>query len=90
MDKGKGYALLDTHIKHEIRQSHHRIIKDVLRILEDIRDNRYAISEETFSFLRKKVLDNINDESRHLEESFDLDKIIKLVLIVANHENSGN
>lgn len=81
MEKDKGEALLDTYVKLEIRKSHHRLIKFYLRILEDIRDNRFSITEETFTFLRKKTLDQVNEETRTLEESFDMEKFSKILNI---------
>jgi hypothetical protein len=44
------------------------LFKTFLNILEEIRTNRYNIDDNTYSSLRKKILDAGNSTSREMEE----------------------
>lgn len=47
------------------------LYKQFLIILEDIRDEKYDISEDKYHRLRKRVLDFGNDAIREIDESLD-------------------
>lgn len=62
--------IFSTYAKHEVQKSHHRIIKKLLEVIEDLRDQRFNVSIESYVFFRKKILDSINDETRNIEGIF--------------------
>lgn len=53
---------LEFQIKREVTT----LYKNFLQIVENIRDERYTISNSTFDFIRKRVLDDGNSASRNL------------------------
>lgn len=44
------------------------LYKQFLFILEDIRDNKYNITSESYQQIRKRILDISNDTLREMEE----------------------
>ncbi len=63
-DKIKEFALF------QVRRKITNIYKNFFFIIEDLRDNGYNINDETYTKIRKRVLDHANDAIRELEEQF--------------------
>jgi hypothetical protein len=55
-------------IRFQINRKIINLYKNFLIILEDLRDPRFQISEETHKRMRKKTLDYGNDALREIEE----------------------
>lgn len=53
-------------ISFQVERQFSSLSKSFLILLEDIQRNRYNINEETYSQLRKKVLDSTNMSSREV------------------------
>jgi len=74
-------------LREIIIYQHHRAIaslyKNFLNILEDIRNDRYTIDENTYNNLRKRILDSGNNTSRELE-----DLLLKLDFTLSNESVS--
>ena len=74
-------------LREIIIYQHHRAIttlyKNFLTILEDIRNSRYTIDENTYNNLRKRILDSGNNTSRELE-----DLLLKLDFTLSNESVS--
>jgi hypothetical protein len=63
-DKIKEFALF------QVRRKITNIYKNFFFILEDLQDNGYNINDETYTKIRKRILDHANDAIRELEEQF--------------------
>lgn len=63
-DKIKEFALF------QVRRKITNIYKNFFFILEDLQDNGYNINDETYTKIRKRILDNANDAIREIEEQF--------------------
>ncbi len=68
--------LLDTQSLHyvlefQIKRGVTNLSKTFLNILEDLRDQNYNINTDTYTQLRKRVLDNSNNLSRELVENIE-------------------
>jgi len=63
-DKIKEFALF------QVRRKITNIYKNFFFILEDLQDNGYNINDESYTKIRKRILDHANDAIRELEEQF--------------------
>jgi len=63
-DKIKEFALF------QVRRKITNIYKNFFFIIEDLQDNGYNINDETYTKIRKRILDHANDAIRELEEQF--------------------
>jgi len=54
----------------QIKRKITNIYKNFFFILEDLSDSGYNLNEETYTKIRKRVLDNANDAIREIEEYF--------------------
>ena len=64
------------YIVFTLLKSNRKTNTDILFIIEELRDNN-DISEDLFKSIRRKILDNMNNNERDLKEN--LDKIKELV-----------
>ena len=55
----------------QLRKNYNSLARDFLIILEDLRDNNYNINEDSYSVLRKKILDCVNNSLRVTEDEID-------------------
>jgi hypothetical protein len=58
-------------IRFQINRKITNLYKAFLVILEDLKDTKYGIPDETHKRLRKKVLDSGNDAIREIDEYLD-------------------
>ena len=63
-DKIKEFALF------QVRRKITNIYKNFFFIIEDLQDNGYNLNDETYTKIRKRILDHANDAIRELEEQF--------------------
>ena len=63
------------YIKFHVRRKTTSLYKDLLFILEDLKEDQYNISDKVFSRMRKRVLDNGNEAIRELDTIIDQIKI---------------
>jgi len=63
------------YIKFHVRRKTTSLYKDLLFILEDLKEDQYNISDKVFARMRKRVLDNGNETIRELETIIDQIKI---------------
>jgi hypothetical protein len=54
----------------QIKRKITNIYKNFFFILEDLSDSGYNLNEETYTKIRKRILDNANDAIREIEEYF--------------------
>ena len=67
MEKDKVKDFLQFQVRRKITN----LYKNFLFILEDLKENKYDISEESYQRHRKRVLDFGNDTIREIEENLD-------------------
>ena len=65
MEKDKAKDFLQFQVRRKITN----LYKNFLFILEDLKENQYDISEESYQRQRKRVLDFGNDTIREIEET---------------------
>ena len=65
MEKDKVKEFLQFQVRRKITS----LYKNFLFILEDLKENEYDISEESYQRQRKRVLDFGNDTIREIEET---------------------
>ena len=63
------------YIKFHVRRKTTSLYKDLLFILEDLKEDQYNISDKVFSLMRKRVLDSGNEAIRELDTIIDQIKI---------------
>lgn len=63
------------YIKFHVRRRTTSLYKDLLFILEDLKEDQYNISDKVFSRMRKRVLDSGNEAIRELDTIIDQIKI---------------
>ena len=63
------------YIKFHVRRKTTSLYKDLLFILEDLKEDQYNISDKVFSRMRKRVLDSGNEAIRELDTIIDQIKI---------------
>ena len=63
------------YIKFHVRRKTTSLYKDLLFILEDLKEDQYNISVKVFSRMRKRVLDSGNEAIRELDTIIDQIKI---------------
>ena len=63
------------YIKFHVRRKTTSLYKDLLFILEDLKEDQYNISDKVFSRMRKRVLDSGNEAIRELYTIIDQIKI---------------
>ena len=68
------------YIKFHVRRRTTSLYKDLLFILEDLKEDQYNISDKVFSRMRKRVLDSGNEAIRELDTIIDQIKIWKKLL----------
>ena len=56
-------------LQFQVRRKVTNLYKNFLFILEDLKENEYDISEESYQRQRKRVLDFGNDTIREIEET---------------------
>ena len=64
-EKVKGF------VKFQVRRKVTNLYKNILFILEDLKDKEYYSSDEEYQKSRKRVLDLGNDLIRDIEETLD-------------------
>ena len=60
---------VNSFLKFQVRRKVTNLYKNFLFILEDLKENEYDISEESYQRQRKRVLDFGNDTIREIEET---------------------
>ena len=65
MEKDKVKEFLQFQVRRKVTN----LYKNFLFILEDLKENEYDISEESYQRQRKRVLDFGNDTIREIEET---------------------
>ena len=63
-------------VKFQARRKIIGLCKNVLFMLEDVRDEKGVITNEQYQRIRKRVLDYGNDAIRELDENLDQVKIV--------------
>ena len=63
------------YIKFHVRRRTTSLYKDLLFILEDLKEDQYNISDKVFSRMRKRVLESGNEAIRELDTIIDQIKI---------------